>query len=147
MCSIVMATTPQEHEHTIWFVLSVVSIGCTDNPFNGMKPASDLSSHKGTDAPVVMATGNKRAQGITLNCYSNMNTICTYTYVHTHTHTHTYTHQTQIDRQTHTTHHPTNKYFLFHSIQGTQISITNVAAYQPEVPQNCNNDIMRLVLV
>ena len=90
MCSIVMATTPQEHEHTIWFVLSVVSIGCTDNPFNGMKPASDLSSHKGTDAPVVMATGNKRAQGITLNCYSNMNTICTY--VPTYTHTHIYIH-------------------------------------------------------
>ena len=59
MCSIVVATRPQGDGHTIWPVLSVVSLGCTDNPLSGMKPASDLSSHKGTDAAVAAATGNK----------------------------------------------------------------------------------------
>lgn len=65
MCSIMVTTRPQEDGHTIWFELSVmVGTGCTGNPLSGMKPASDLSSHKGTDASVVMATGNKEHREI-----------------------------------------------------------------------------------
>ena len=63
MCSIVVTTRPQGDGHTDWFALSVMvgTAGCTGNPLSGMKPASDLSSHKGTDASVVTAKETKHA--------------------------------------------------------------------------------------
>ena len=76
MCSIVVTTRPQGDGHTDWFALSVMvgTAGCTGNPLSGMKPASDLSSHKGTDASVVTAKETKH--GITLHtsyiCYSTL---------------------------------------------------------------------------
>ena len=48
-------------EHTLQLALSVVTAGCTINPLSGMKPANDLSSHRGTAVPVVNVTTGTNA--------------------------------------------------------------------------------------